>query len=98
MKNLKEVILIIVVMICLVILTITITENNNTKILTSKTGCCSITSEKVNDHHYNITYYDNINNTSTTEVETTPQDADYMINLFQDYCMETHPIELWENY
>ena len=89
---------IIIVIIIFISLSFIIDTENRIKTYTSKTGCCSIVVNNKAENIYIITYFDNLNNTKIVETEMTPQDADYMINFFQEHCMDHHPIELWENY
>jgi hypothetical protein len=62
--------------------------NNSHYSLQSTTGCCTIKVEY--DDVYTITYYDNIANTSHIEVETREVDAEWLIDMYQDYCYTHH--------
>lgn len=83
-------------LITLIVISLTIDMEDNIKILTSTTGCCSITIDNSDPALYSITYYNNLDNTSTVEVESTSADAEYTINTFQDYCLKNHPVQNWE--
>lgn len=69
-------------------------SGDNTTVLYSETGCCSIS--VTTDQHtpeftkYIVVYTDNTNGETSTEVETTQVDCDYMVNIFQDYCYTHH--------